>query len=168
VVIKTHALDACRYTHVIHLVRNPFDAISSYFHWKQDVAQQAVSWEEHVDRAVSEWRLHTEYWLAARKPVLRIKYENLLQDPEKALGSVLRWLDLDVPDHKIGEAVSNAGLENMRALTPQLGEKFFREGRSGAGLDHFTESHRRAITASLSDLFNALEYTGTEETQTRS
>ena len=32
VVIKTHALDAHRYTRAVHIVRNPFDAIASYYH----------------------------------------------------------------------------------------------------------------------------------------
>lgn len=33
IVIKTHELDSYRYTHAIHLVRNPFCAIESHFYY---------------------------------------------------------------------------------------------------------------------------------------
>ncbi|MEA5596130.1 hypothetical protein [Rivularia sp. UHCC 0363] len=36
IVIKTttHQLDSSRYTKAIHIIRNPFDAIESYYSWK--------------------------------------------------------------------------------------------------------------------------------------
>jgi hypothetical protein len=65
IVIKTHQCNRSEFDRAIHLVRNPFDAIESYFHWKRDVqGDKAVDWEEHVRAAILEWREHTLHWLA--------------------------------------------------------------------------------------------------------
>jgi hypothetical protein len=164
VVIKTHALDAHPYTHAVHLVRNPFDAICSYFHWKRDVDDQDVSWDEHVAQAVQEWRAHTEYWRAVKKPVFRLRYEDLLRDSPTELARVLSWLELDVTADGISRAVASARLENMRARAPKLGDKFFRQGRSGTGAGQFTSAQRRAAAVSLHHLLRELDYSPWQET----
>jgi hypothetical protein len=158
VVIKTHALDSFCYTHAVHLIRNPFDAVPSFFHWRREIAGEIVPWEEHISESIRDWRLHTEHWLAVKKPVLRIKYEDLLEDPERELREVLTWLGFDVFQDKIAGAVSKGRLENMRGVAPRFGEKFFRQGQAGLGVNQFSEQERRLVIANLKDLLTKLDY----------
>ena len=41
IVIKTHELDRDRYARAIHLVRDPHDAIESYYHWRREIGGEA-------------------------------------------------------------------------------------------------------------------------------
>ena len=76
VVIKTHALDAYRYTRALHIIRNPFDSIESYFRWKQEIDKREVDWSEHVQTSIKDWKQHTKYWKSVNIPVLLVRYEN--------------------------------------------------------------------------------------------
>jgi len=161
VVIKTHELDSYRYTHAIHLLRNPFDAIESYFYWKRDVGgNDRITWNEHVEQSVLEWRAHTQHWLQVRYPTYRLRYEDLHGDTIGQLRSLLSWLCYDLPSERLMAAVEEANLDKMRKKGSKLGRRFFRRGQVGKGIERFTEEQRRFVIDHLQDL---LEVCGYEE-----
>jgi hypothetical protein len=171
IVIKTHRLDSDRYTRAIHLIRSPFDAIASHFYHKRDFKCKDIEWEKHVEESVERWRLHSEHWLAAQIPILRIKYEDLRVDTKKELARVLSWLGFAIPEDDIADTVNKARLESMRKIPSDIKgkflrdeehvgrlEHFFRRGQSGVGVNRFSAAERQFAFNSLRDLLKKLGY----------
>lgn len=159
VVIKTHELDSHRYTQAIHLLRNPFDTIESYFHWKRNVAgNDRISWDEHVKQSVLEWRVHTQHWLNTKCPVYRVRYEDFHKDTMNQLRSLLLWLSYDLTQEQLVTVVAASSVGKMRERNPGLGSRFFRRGQVGRGIDRFTNEQGRFVIDSLQDLLKVCGY----------
>lgn len=158
VVIKTHELDSYRYTHAIHLVRNPFDAIESYFHWKRDVADLEMAWDDHFQASVADWRAHAVHWLEAEGRKYRVRYEDLHSDTVGELGEVVQWLGFEVPPSRLRTVAEASSLDKMRREVSDLGGRFFRRGQVNAGIDQFTEDQIRITIESLGDLLKVCGY----------
>lgn len=165
VVIKTHAWDMHRYTHAILVVRHPFDALPSYFHYRQNIWKETtLTWEAFLPGAIEEWRGHTTRWLAAgrRMPLVRVRYEDLLAEPQEELAKLLEWLRFDLPAENVAAAIDHNALEKMRARHPRLGGEFFRRGLSGVGIEEFSAAERALVRERLGDLLAELGYDGGE------
>ena len=171
IVIKTHLLNRHEFDRAIHLVRNPFDAIESYYHWKRDVqGDAATGWRQHVREAAAEWRAHTSHWLAGdadrsgdedetgQSAILLVRYEDLRANPVRELERVLNYLGCNVSKEACERAVQLAELERMRELHPTLGTRFFRKGEVGAGAAAFDDESRTVVLQIIGDLINRLGY----------
>jgi hypothetical protein len=95
-----------RASKVVLLVRNPFDAIESYFNLMMTGkhtdsitpeirAKAAKYWEEYVLKEIRVWKLFHKWWLEQDVPLLLIRYEDLVRWPDKVMGRVLKFV-LDV------------------------------------------------------------------------
>lgn len=158
-IIKTHAPDAYRYTHAVHIVRNPFDAIPSYFHWSRDVRGRAdLAFEAFLPRAVDGWRRHTEHWLATRTPMHRLRFEDLRRRTHEELRSLLAFLQQDVSEDDLERAIEDSRLEKMRDKNPHVGKKFFRKGAIQGGLDAFGPAERELVISRLGGLMRQVGY----------
>ena len=63
IIIKTHKRDAFRYNRFIHLVRNPFDAIASYYGFVHVFySDKAEDWETHVRKQCAKWKDDETLW----------------------------------------------------------------------------------------------------------
>jgi hypothetical protein len=160
IVIKTHMLDSDRYDRAIHIVRDPFDAIESYFHWRRDVANEAgVAWSEHVPKATEMLREHTAHWVAASCPTHVIRYEDLKTDPVHVLSAGLAWIGKHVQVDAIRDAVRASELTKMRDMHGDLGQRFFRRGEVGKGIESFNAEERAHVRESLADHLHRFGYT---------
>lgn len=159
IVIKTHLCNRGEFDRAIHLVRNPFDAIESYFHWKRDVQGDAtVEWPKHVRETAAEWRDHTLHWLASEIPTHSMRYEDLRAAPQRELKSVLDWMGCNVAEVECIKAVEQADLERMRELHPTLGTQFFRKGAIGEGKQAFDADLSHMMTDTIGDLLERFGY----------
>jgi len=162
IVIKTHLCNRNDFDRAIHLVRNPFDAIESYFHWKQDVQGDAnVAWPKHVQDAAHEWREHTLHWMhgpGSEREVHHLRYEDLRAGPQRELKGVLEWLGCDASSETCQHAIKQAELERMRKLHPTLGEQFFRKGSIGDGRQAFDDEQVQVVMNAVGDLLQRFGY----------
>lgn len=163
VVIKTHSLDSYRYTHAVHLVRNPFDAIESFYSFKKDFWGSTLSWDEHVRIEVAAWRRHFEHWQAVTIPTYRIRYEDVRAAPEKQLQDLLGWIGQDVPEDQVIKAVQGATLARLRESRGARGQDFFRRGSSGEGKVRFSQEQRHLVTVQLAHYMSMLGYEASRE-----
>lgn len=165
IVIKTHRQDSYRYTHAIHLVRNPFDSLDSIYDYKAALKwegmEQPPSWEEFVTRYALRWRSHTRHWLAASCDVFRIRYEDCLGDPATHFGALLRWLGRELAPQQLEEVIRQTSFDQLRSaqqsVTP-VAEKFFRRGRANMGMERFSRPQRHWMVDSLKDELTACGY----------
>jgi hypothetical protein len=161
IVIKTHGWDAYKYTHAIHLLRNPFDVCVSYYEYSKDIyGEKELDWQTFLQRTVSEWRGHTLRWMRAANtmPIHRIKYEDLLLTPETELKALLDWLGFDIPDSNIKQAVEATSLKKLQKKHPRRGKRFFRKGKSGLGISTFSSEDRSFLLEQAGALMAELDY----------
>jgi hypothetical protein len=157
VVIKTHARDSHRYTHAIHLVRNPFDVLDSYFDWKQSLGWSwkhgEVGWDEFLRLVAPKWREHTRHWLNAPIPVYRVRYEDCRQNPAEEFSKLLSWLGYDISQEVISRALESTAfhtLKSNQAREAGVAEQFFRRGSVGQGIERFSPEQRLFLVRSCS------------------
>ena len=159
IVIKTHEIDSHRYTDAIHLIRNPFDAIDSYFYFRREIAgEDDLSWDEHVEFSVFKWYEHTAHWFQANCSLFRIRYEDLHQDTTRQLNSLLNWLGYKFSIDCIREAINKYELNKLRESHSRYGHNFFRRGKIGGGLEHFTNNQRQLVRDVLEGFLKEFGY----------
>jgi hypothetical protein len=135
----------------IYIVRNPLDvAISLSYHMGRtvdeaiDVMAMADMETPINDKRVHEiwgsWSRNVESW--TRKPhraIYVMRYEDMLNDPEKVFGGLARHLLLNPTPAELKLAISRASFESVQAQEdaegfkekPKQAKRFFREGRAG-------------------------------------
>ena len=150
-VIKTHQRDAYRYTHAIHLVRNPFDVIDSYYDWKASCGWRwkhgETDWESFVKLVVPLWSRHTRHWLNASPRVFRVRYEDCLSDPTREFRKLLDWLGRPTSDDALEKAIRASSFDELKrkSADSEMGKKFFRRGTAAKGIDRFSPEQRRWV-----------------------
>ena len=166
--IKTHALDSKNYDRAIHILRNPFDVIESYYHWKLNVAEQKnVDWNEHVRSTAGQWREHTEHWLNVRYSTHRARYEDLKTRTADELAKMVTWLGYEAKPEQITLAVEEGQIDKMRESHGDLGKKFFRRGEVGKSLNSFTPEQLAFVNTELRVYLDQFGYTDAAFTQAR-
>ncbi len=167
IVIKTHGRDAFRYTDAIHLVRNPFDVLDSFYDWKRNLGWTwrfgELSWEDFIVMFTPRWRDHTRHWLACRANVHRVRYEDCVEDPVEHFGRVLRWLGREVTLTRLEAAVEETSFDKLKrqqSEVSEVGSKFFRQGRANSGSSRFTQEQRRWVVDVLRAELEACGYDG--------
>ena len=152
IVIKTHLMDSHRYTHGIHLVRNPFDVLDSYYDWKRSLGWSwkygELSWEEFVERFAVRWQQHTQHWLDADCAIHRVRYEDCHRDPVTQFSQVLQWLGHDVSNDNLQQAIAITSFDKLKqtqAAESAYGTTFFRRGQVNSGIERFSISQQREL-----------------------
>lgn len=162
IVIKTHKCDGQRYNRIVHLVRNPFDSISSHYDYmRRYFPERALDWEQHVATQTREWKRHTTYWMQQAKPSITVRYEDLAAEPLVELEKLARFLELDVDDGEIEQAVEACRIDRLREASSKRGEDaagFFRKGGSGHGIGRYSADEIASIAAELGELMGKFGY----------
>lgn len=162
--IKSHfpynpALAAVRLTtKAIYLVRHPIDVMMSAWDFdcliKGGVREtQSSAFRAYVRRWIvtggdafpeyGSWSQHVRSWLGqASTPIHLVRYENLVDHPERELKSILGFLNVQVPAERQHIAIERSSMKSMAALESQEVDSridgiFFRNSLSlGYGQGH--------------------------------
>lgn len=186
--IKTHAphvkfgplwLNPPRMTRqAIYLVRHPLDMLVSYAdHWgisAEDAATQIASKnnqvpanEKTVAQYLGTWSEHVESWSRTRDfPVLVLKYEDLLANPEKAFTKVLKHIEAPVDKTVLKAAVAATRFDRLSALEASQGfpergpsqDRFFRQGKAGNWRDTVSPETVEKVAADHGQTMQRLGY----------
>ena len=92
----------------IVLVRNPMDCITSLFNMVctgshnrsihlNDYTKFGQLWAEFIQQDVTVWKDFHDFWLNAKIPVHIIRYEDIVENPEPTLKSLLEFI-LNIKD----------------------------------------------------------------------
>jgi len=120
------------------LVRNPYDAIESFFHLMMTsthtstIAEEVRRehqriWEEMVLKEIQVWRDFHEYWLQRPNniPLLVIRYEDLIRFTDKvaakAVQFVLEIKDMRFFQRRIDQCIREEQLEQLGPYKPRSG-----------------------------------------------
>lgn len=151
----------------IYVVRNPLDVTVSYAHHLGlsidatiDYMADAEATTQLTDKTrvyefMSSWSHHAASWLSIpHRPVLLLRYEDMLAAAERSFGRVVAFLNLKPSPEQLRRAISNSSFEKLSQQESEHGfrerpasaEKFFRSGKSGEWKDVLSRKQIEAIT----------------------
>lgn len=162
IVVKTHKLDGQRYNRFVHLLRNPFDCIPSWYDYRLHYfPTKAGDWESHVALQSRKWREHTEFWMKLDKPHTVIRYEDLVARPAVELMAIADFLGLPVTEEKVAQAVEACRIDKLRQVSASRGEdaaNFFRKGEIGLGRARFSDAQISQVEAEVGEMMKRFGY----------
>lgn len=118
------------------LVRNPYDAIESYFNLmmtnthttsltEEQRSRNASVFGEMARKEIQVWRDFHEFWLAQKIPLLVIRYEDLIRHTGKVIAKVIQFT-LEVQnmrffEERISRCIREEHIENLGSYRPRSG-----------------------------------------------
>jgi hypothetical protein len=142
-------------TAAIYILRNPLDVVLSvrnHYAMTLDRAIEFMAHDDahagggggHVHQVLTSWANHVRSWTQDPNPgLLVLRYEDMLENPQKSFGRVTRFLDLKPPRDRVRRAIKFSSFKVLRAQEDRHGfrergeavECFFRTGVSGQWKD---------------------------------
>jgi hypothetical protein len=181
----------------LYVVRHPADVLVSNYFYSQRSQRMAESSSADFDRYVDtfiehrgdprwiqlgmgSWEENVRSWLepGTEFPVVRLRYEDLIEDPATGCRAIARLLRPGSAEHEISNAVENSSFERMREIEradvraqrvgifykPYLqasfdaGMRFMRRGMVGDGRARLSGAQRERLNGVFGPLLDHLGY----------
>ena len=123
---------------------------------------------QQVRQFMGSWAHHGQSWVDQQQiPVLLLRYEDLLAQPEQHFRRLATFLDLPAEEPLIREAVANTRFDKLRAKEdaeggfherPEGCERFFRSGRSGEGREQLSADQLAQLEEAFSSTLKRFGY----------
>ncbi|HMK90231.1 MAG TPA: sulfotransferase domain-containing protein [Methylocystis sp.] len=151
----------------VYLLRNPLDVAVSYAHHSGHAVDHVIAFmanpqamndrtERHVYEFMGSWSFHVASWMSViDRPVLILRYEDLLSQPERSFARLARFLRLEPSAAQLGAAIEKSSFarlsrqEEERGFNerPQTAERFFRKGEEGQWKQALTKRQAADVVA---------------------
>ncbi len=164
-----------RASRVVLLVRNPFDAIESYFnlmmtgtHTKSltpEIREKTASvFDEYVMKELTVWKRFHEYWLNQDVPLLLIRYEDLTRTPHKVMERSIQFiLEIKSMGSFFNERINRCIVEQQEI--ERLGSYKPRSGGIGKSMSKYSPELQAAMKDdNLRSIMDRLGYEGVLDT----
>jgi hypothetical protein len=162
----------------IYVVRNPLDVAVSYAHHCArpvddviaDMARpgfRTLPEERHISELTGAWGQHVASWMGlGSRPVHVMRYEDMLGSPERAFGTLCRFLNIRIDGAGLRRAVENSSFaelsrqEEERGFVERPGRaaRFFRTGKAGVWRDALTREQTEAVIGTQAPMMQRLRY----------
>jgi hypothetical protein len=149
----------------LYIVRNPLDVCISLSHHYSCSLDEAIDMlnnprlgiatnEATVSEVHQNWSKHVKSWTRGELPAqLILRYEDMLDQPLEAFGTVGKFLGLNPPPDRLQRAIANSAFEKLQSQEAKTGfrerpknaERFFRQGRSGQWRNVLSEPQIKRI-----------------------
>ena len=164
----------------IYIVRNPLDVAMSYARYSSvsfdtvievmaDEGGQVQPGARRVYEFMGSWSFHVASWLSIpHRPVLVVRYEDLLAAPERSFGRLARFLGHAPTEVQLKQAIEHSSFaelarqeaENGFIEKPREAERFFRSGRMGEWRNVLSDAQVRAVVARHAPMMMRMGYVG--------
>lgn len=150
----------------IYIVRNPLDVVLSFadhFGTTIDEAIHDISLEgcftqaseSSIPEVINSWSLNVRSWTQPHRQIHVMRYEDMVRTPEKAFGSLTKFLGLNAPKERLRRAIRFSDFETLRRLEERYGfrersrnaDRFFRKGKAGQWQAQLREDQAARIVA---------------------
>jgi len=162
----------------IYALRNPLDVAVSYAHFSgieldAAVAQMANadaylgSGERRVYEFLGSWSFHVASWLSIpHRPVLILRYEDMLGDPVRSFGRLATFLRLRPNPDQLRRAIEMSSFEELAGQEqragfverPKTAERFFRAGRAGQWREALSADQVKSVIAAHAPMMMRFGY----------
>ena len=163
----------------IYFVRNPLDVAISYSHHLSISIDEVIDYMADADATtslyndkliyefMSSWSLNVASWFSiANRPVLIVRYEDMLTAPQNAFGRIVSFLDLKATSDQIDQAIEHSSFERLSRQEAENGfverpansSRFFRSGKAGQWKTELSQNQIRKIVKSHSAMMMRCGY----------
>lgn len=162
----------------VYIIRDPRDMIISYASHLGVTLDHAIQGmnskdnattgdEKNVHQFLGRWSDHVNSWTRTKKfAVTVVRYEDMLQKPEKAFSTVIRRVGMPVDKARLAKAIDFSSFDKLRSQEEETGfvensekqEKFFRKGTSGQWRDELTPEQIAQIEADHGRVMRKYDY----------
>lgn len=165
----------------IYIVRDPRDVAVSMAHHVNHPIDKVIErmanpvaqaednrrcMPEKLPQRLLSWSRHVESWLNAPVKLLLLKYEDMLQQPEKCFGEAAHFLGFDASPDAIAAAVNAVRFDRLQRTEetngfiekPLAAARFFRRGIAGGWRDSLTPEQIQRIEADHQRVMKNLGY----------
>jgi hypothetical protein len=161
------------------VVRDPRDVAVSFAAQSAATAEWAVDYLSHADTCmgtvdgvpefISSWSNNVASWKAASFPIMVLRYEDMLAEPERVFGETLEFCGFKVSVKRLRTALELTAFERLQRFEmehgflprPKTAKRFFREGRADQWKDALTPEQARRIEADHGAMMSDLGYAET-------
>ncbi len=151
----------------IYVVRNPLDVAVSYAHYSGLPVDDIIAVMAGSDSGIpgghyrvyeymGSLSLHVASWMSVpHRPVLTLRYEDMLAAPERCFGRLAHFLGLKPDPAQLQRAIEKSSFQELArqeaehgfAERPRSARQFFRSGKAGQWREELTREQIRAIVA---------------------
>jgi hypothetical protein len=162
----------------IYVVRDPrsvFPSFSSYFGFPPEQAVEKMASQNFVIGGnkemakclVSSWSVNVGSWVGEKNfPVHVVRYEDMVDNPEKELREVLEFLDKEIDDDRVLRAVDATRIEKLQKDEAENGfsehrgksDSFFGNGGGSRWKDEVGPKWIRQIEEDHGEIMRHLQY----------
>ena len=165
--------------HLVTIVRDPYDAFVSMYHWIQtrtDIDQNvgkvrkkqrprdAMVGKSMDDPIILDYLADSfggliqraDEWVHSGRAIV-VRYEDLNRDPVEALTRVTNQIE-PVETARIERAVEACSIDNMRKMSKRMSQQRVRTGKVGDSRDKLQESHLKIFREKYGELLTSLGY----------
>jgi len=153
----------------VYIVRDPRDIASSWAdHLNVDLdtavsrlcttdfmlGRAGIKYQDHVPQIMGSWSQNVRSWLdAPPRPLLLLRYEDLLAEPARHIGRLAQFLGLAADPDVVEAAAKACAFEALYASEREHGfrerlphqKSFFRQGRAGAWRQTLSDRQARRL-----------------------
>jgi hypothetical protein len=169
---KTHFLPKEEYRNAIFLVRDPRDAINSFWHMETGMGKETTIKEivEQNKGLYNSWSEHVETWIKNpyRANIITVKYEDIIGNPLAVVRQIMQAFDLKADDEMVNKIIANCAFDKMREKENSAlwgknkawkeGKYFVRKGKAGAFKDELKEDEIRLIEQKFAESMKKFNY----------
>jgi len=154
---------------VLYFVRNPLDVAVSYAaHGGHDVHKTYANINRHdltmamsvkklnrqLPQRLLDWSSHVRSWLESGLPVHVVRYEDMLESPDRTFGEMLEFIGFRVDARRLEKALHFSNFDELQRQEaqksfkekPSQAQRFFRQGKAGGYEKILTPEEVRVIT----------------------
>jgi hypothetical protein len=162
----------------IYIARNPLDVVISYADHNGsgiDLAARRLAERGHmvggnekqIKQFLGHWSMHIRSWQAASGfPVLYLRYEDLLDDPERSFARVIQTIGAPLDKERLRDSIEVTSLGKLQEREEADGfkerrpnqERFFRSGKKGQWREILPKAIADQVTADHSEVMRELGY----------
>lgn len=163
----------------IYITRNPLDIIPSMINHFGDTPEEAITrffsdkqalgnLDNHTwSYMLGSWMSHVHSWIGDRKPfpLMVLRYEDLLSNPEQAFAKVVQFTNIGASDKQVKKAVEFSSFPVLQTMEKEAGfieqaesDKFFNYGQAKAGRNLLSDKQRMTIVERSKGLMKSLGY----------
>jgi hypothetical protein len=162
----------------VYIVRNPLDVAISYAHHSGLTYDPVIAFMANSpgqldadDRRVYEflgsWSFHVASWMSVpNRPILLMRYEDMLSAPERSFGRLASFLRLKASADQLSRAIGKSSFSELACQEelhgfnerPKTAAKFFREGKAGQWRCALTKTQVQSVIAAHGPMMMRLGY----------
>jgi len=163
----------------VYIVRNPLDVAVSYAnhagHSLDLIVEhlctpgmKTVMTAKDVNETIGSWSQNVASWLGVyQRPVLFLRYEDLLNEPSKIFATLVRFLGWSYTAAQLTAAITKSSFDQLKTLEmgdgfnerPATSPSFFRQGRTGQWDHALSREQQRMIVSHHGPLMQRFGYT---------